>query len=199
MKLYGTTTSPYVRRARIVATELGVPFELVSTVGDEAEKALRELTPVWKKPIAEIDGEVICDSHVIIEHLLRRHGYGPLRTAGGVAWLREHNLITAIDGALDSGVQVFQLVREGVNPDSAPYLIKQRERVASIMAWLEKQVRGTWLTDEPRLGLAEIFLITTLEWMVFRKRYEIEKHPALEQFRAAHADRESVRSTYPAD
>jgi len=199
MKLHGTTTSPYVRRVRIVATELGVPFELVSTVGDEAENALRALTPVWKKPIAEVDGEVIFDSHVIIEHLLRRHGYGPLRTAGGVSWLREHNLMTAIDGALDSGVQVFQLVREGVNPDSAPYLIKQRERVASIMTWLDGQLRGQWLTEEPRLGLAEIFLITTLEWMVFRKRYELESHPALEQFRAAHADRESVRSTYPAE
>ncbi len=199
MKLYGTTTSPYVRRVRIVATELGVPFELVSTVGDEAEKALHALTPVWKNPIAQIDGEVIFDSHVIIEHLLRRHGYGPLRTAGGVSWLREHNLMTAIDGALDAGVYMFQLVREGVNLDSAPYLIKQRERVASIMTWLDGQLRGQWLTEEPRLGLAEIFLITTLEWMVFRKRYEVESHAALEQFCAAHADRESVRSTYPAE
>lgn len=199
MKLYGTTTSPYVRRVRIVATELGVPFELVSTVGDDAEKALRALTPIWKKPIAEIEGQVVFDSHVIIEHLLRTHGYGPLRTAGGAAWLREHNLMSAIDGALDAGVYLFQLVREGVNPDSAPYLIKQRERVASVMAWLDQQLRGQWLTDEPRLGLAEIFLITTLEWMIFRKRYDVASHAALEKFRAAHADRESVRSTYPAE
>jgi len=29
MKLYGTTTSPYVRRVRVVATELALPFTLV--------------------------------------------------------------------------------------------------------------------------------------------------------------------------
>jgi glutathione S-transferase len=199
MKLYGSLTSPFVRRVRIVATELGVAFERVDTVSDEGQKTLRALNPIWKAPVAEIDGEVVFDSHIIIEHLLRRHGYGPLRTAGGAAWLREQNLVSAIDGALDSAVNLFQLGREGVDLDSAAFLVKQRERVDSILTWVEGKLRGIWLTDEPRLGVAEIALITSLQWMIFRKRYPVEEHAALQKFVDGHADRASIRDTAPSD
>jgi glutathione S-transferase len=199
MKLYGSTTSPYARRVRIVATELGVPFELLSTLGEEGQKRLREVTPIWKAPVADIDGELVFDSHVIVEHMLRRHGYGPLRTAGGPAWLPEHNLLTVIDGALDAGAYLFQLVRDGVDLDSAPYFVKQRDRIASALGWLEQRLRGPWLTDEPRLGLAEIALVTALDWMIFRERFPVESHPALEAFRAHHADRPSIKSTVPTE
>jgi glutathione S-transferase len=198
MKLYGTTTSPFVRRVRIVATELGVSFDRIDTVGEEGQNTLRGVTPIWKAPVAEIDGEVVFDSHIIIEHLLRRHGYGPLRTAGGASWLREQNLVTSIDGALDAAVNLFQLGREGIDLDSAPYLVKQRERVDSILTWIEGKLRGIWLTDEPRLGLAEIALVTALQWMMFRERYPVESHAALKKFVDGHADRPSIRDTYPA-
>jgi glutathione S-transferase len=199
MKLHGTTTSPFVRRVRIVATEIGVPFELCTTATDDGQKALRAASPLWKSPAAEIDGQVIFDSLVIVEHLFRTHGYGPLRTAGGKQWVREQNLITAADVALESSTYLFQLDREGVDLTSAPYFTKQRERVASILGWLETQLNGTWLTDEPRLGLAEIVLVAALDWLEFRKRYPVESHPGLVAFRAAHADRPSIRSTYPAE
>ncbi|HWM85028.1 MAG TPA: glutathione S-transferase family protein [Kofleriaceae bacterium] len=199
MKLYGTTTSPFVRRVRIVAAELGVPFELIRTAGEEGQKTLRGLTPIWMVPIAEIDGEVVFDSHVIIEHLLRHHGYGPLRTAGGVSWLREQNLISAIDGALDSGVELFSLERGGVEAESAPYVVKQRDRVKSILTWLDEQLHGTWLTEESRLGLADIYLISALDWMIFRKRYPVETHEGLAVFLAAHAEHPSIKSTYPTE
>jgi glutathione S-transferase len=199
MKLYGTTTSPYARRVRIVATELELPFELISTAGDEGQEALRAVTPIWKAPVAEIDGEVVFDSHVIVEYLVRRHGYGPLRTAGGASWLREHNLITAIDGALDAGANLQQLARDGVEPDKAAYLVKQRDRMKSALTWVEGKLRGQWFTEEPRLGLAEIALVTALDWMIFRKRYDVDSHDGLVKFLAAHSDRPSLRDTYPTE
>lgn len=199
MKLHGTTTSPYVRRVRIVATELGLPFEFSLSGSDEGQKALRALTPVWKVPVAEVDDQVIFDSHVIIEHLLRRHGYGPLRTAGGAAWVREHNLVTAADGALDAAIYLFYLERDGIELGKTPYITKQAERLSSILGWFEGQLRGSWLTEEPRLGLAEITLMTVLDWLVFRKRYPVESHAALAQFRAAHSDRASIRDTFPTE
>jgi glutathione S-transferase len=198
MKLYGSTTSPFVRRVRIVATELGVPFDLVNTFGVEGEKRLREVTPIWKAPVAEIDGEFVFDSHVIIEHLLRQHGYGPLRTAGGRGWLREQNVLSAIDGALDAGVYLFLLALEGVDLGSAPYFVKQRERMVSALGWVEDRLRGPWFTEEPRLGLAEIALVTALDWMIFCERFPVESYAGLASFRAHHADRPSIKSTYPA-
>jgi glutathione S-transferase len=199
MKLYGSTTSPYVRRVRIVATELGVPFELILSSTDEGQKALRALSPIWKVPVAEVDGQTIFDSHVIIEYLHRRHGYGPLRTAGGAAWVREHNLVNAADATLDSLISLLYLERDGIETGKTPILVKQSDRVKSILTWFEGQLRDTWLTDEARLGMAEIALVTALDWIVFRKRYPVEDHPGLVAFRAAHADRPSIRDTFPAE
>jgi glutathione S-transferase len=199
MKLYGTTTSPFVRRVRIVAAEIGVPFEFIGTATPEGQKTLRQLSPIWKAPIAEIGGQMVFDSHVIIEHLFRNHGYGPLRSAGGARWVREQNLVSAADGALDSLVNLFQYERDGMDLSGSAFATKQRERAASILGWLEGELRGQWLTDEPSLGVAEIALLTALDWMVFRKRYPVETHPGLAAFREAHAERPSLKSTFPAD
>jgi len=88
MRLYGTTTSPFVRRVRVVALELGVPVELVSTATPQGDAELRRYTPLWKIPTAvftEAPGErVIWDSHAIIASLIQRHGYGPLRPDGAL-------------------------------------------------------------------------------------------------------------------
>jgi glutathione S-transferase len=105
--------------------------------------------------------------------------------------------MSATDTLLDAVIHVFYFDREGVDPGSGSYLHKQRDRVASILGWIEGQLRGPWLTDEPRFGVAEIMLITVLDWLVFRERYPVDSRPALAAFRAAHADRPSIRSTCP--
>ena len=79
VKLFGTLTSPYVRRVRIVAQELGLEVERIDTVSDEGQAALREVTPIWKVPTAVVGDQPLFDSAVITQHLLRHHGPGPLR------------------------------------------------------------------------------------------------------------------------
>ena len=46
MKLYGTTTSPFVRRVRVAALELGHTFDLVNTAHDDGQAALRAASPI---------------------------------------------------------------------------------------------------------------------------------------------------------
>jgi glutathione S-transferase len=202
MKLYGTTTSPFVRRVRIVALELGVPFELISTATPEGDAELRRRTPLWKIPTAVFtEGgaeRILWDSHTLIDYLLERHGPGPLRpSTAGDPW-HERNLIHAIDGALEAAIQVFYLERDGIAPSAAPYLGKQNQRIASVLSWVESQLKGTAFFEDARLGLAELALLTTLDWMVFRNRYPVAQHPRLMEFLRAHAGRPSVKQTYPA-
>lgn len=59
MKLYGTTTSPFVRRVRIVAEEIGEPIEWINTAVEAGQAQLRALSPIRKVPIAVIDGRVV--------------------------------------------------------------------------------------------------------------------------------------------
>lgn len=198
MKLYGTTTSPFVRRVRVVAAEVGAPLQLVDVRGKEGEAKLRAVTPIWKMPVAELDGRVLFDSQVIAEYLVHRFGYGDLRKPpDGDPW-RERNLISVIDGVLEARINVFYFERDGEEHSRAPHLAKQRARVDSGLAWLASELRGHWFTREPRIGLAEVALQTTLDWLVGRVGYPLEQLPSLERFRREHASHPSFQATDPA-
>ncbi|MBI2377823.1 MAG: glutathione S-transferase family protein [Deltaproteobacteria bacterium] len=195
MKLYGTSTSPYVRRVRVVAGLVGAQLELVNTATEAGQNELRTLTPIWKVPVLDANERVIFDSHVICDFLVRRFGNRNLRTDSGEARWREQNLLTVIDGAQDSAVNVYYL--RDVDPSSTSYLQKQRDRVESAMNWLDKQLVGIWLSETPRLGLTEIALYSMIDWMRFRGAYDVTRHPMLTKFAAAHAAFEGFATTAP--
>lgn len=198
LKLYGTTTSPYVRRVRVVANELGVETSLINTATEQGQQQLRELSPVWKVPCAQLEGQVMFDSAVITQHLLTVRGPGPLGVHDP-ADANTDNLLTAIDGALDALINVVYMGREGVVPSSSDYLEKQQARAANAMTWLEQQVCGIWLSPVERFGLPEIALCTTLDWMGFRNAYDFSVHRGLVACLEAHASRPSLLATQPHD
>ena len=195
MKLYGTTTSPFVRRVRVVAAEVGVEIERVDTAGEAGMAALREVTPIRKVPVAVADGTTLFDSRVIIDWITTTHGHGALRVAGD-RW-HEANLVNALDAALDAVIQLFYLRRDGIAIDGTPYATRQLERADAIFTWL-----GTQLAPDRRgfgagLGLPEITLVCALDWMDFRKAYPTERAAGVESVRAAWAEHPSLAATRP--
>ena len=198
MKLFGTSTSPFVRRIRIIATELGVAYERVDTATEAGQAALRAVTPIWKVPAAVVDDVVLFDSRNISEYLVAQNGWGPLRAPDASERWQQQNLLNVIDAVQDSGINLFYLERDGVDVSAAPYLQRQRARVESSLLWLEGALRGPSFSADGRLGLPEIALITALDWLTFRERYDVGVHPGLVAFRDAHQDRASIQATYPA-
>ena len=195
MRLFGTTTSPFVRRARAVAAEVGEPVDLIDTATDDGQAALRAVSPIWKVPVAEVDGRVLYDSRTIVQWLTTTRGWGQLAPPRD-PW-RDANLVNAIDGALDSMIQVFYLARDGVRVDEVPRVAKNRDRTAAILDWLGDQLAPGGASFGDGLGLAELSLVCTLDWMDFRDTYPTAKHPALAPLRAAWRDRPSLVATRP--
>ena len=197
LKLYGSTTSPFVRRVRVVALELGLAFEWIDTFTDAGQAALRVLNPLWKVPTVELDeNTTLFDSRVITEHLLREHGPGPLAVIDE-GDLQVRNVITVIDGALDSLINALYLQRDGITSDKASYMAKQRERAAAALGWVETRLDDVWLTPARAFGLAELALVTALEWMRFRDMYPVDRHPGLVRALEHHGGRESLVATRP--
>lgn len=195
MKLYGTTTSPFVRRVRVVAAELGVEVDRVDTAPDAGQAALREVSPIRKVPVAVVDGRLIYDSHVIIDWLVTTRGWGTIAPSRD-RW-HEHNLVSAIDAAQDSIIQLFYLRRDGVAIDGSAYAQRQLDRTDAIFTWL-----GTQLAPDKRsfgggFGLAELALITALDWFDFRTAYPTTRAAAVESVRVAWRDRPSLVETRP--
>jgi glutathione S-transferase len=190
MLLYGSYTSPFVRRVRIVAAELGEPVELVDTSTSEGQETLSRVHPLWKVPVAVIDGETWFDSRVICDRLMALRGPGPLRVGGGVD---DINLRTVADGVLDSAINWFYLVRRDGADVDLPYLRKQRLRVDASLEWLAERCPDPSLG----LGLTEIALVTALDWLAFRDVWPVARHPVLGPFAAAWATRPSFLETMP--
>jgi glutathione S-transferase len=188
MKLYGTTTSPFVRRVRVVAAEVGEPIELVNTAPDAGQAQLREVSPIRKVPVAMFGDRTIYDSRAIIAYMVATRGWGELAPPRDT-W-REDNLVNAIDAAADSVIQVFYLRRDGIAIDGTPFAKRQLERADAIFAWLAPQLR----TDA--LGLPEITTICMLDWMDFRQQYPTER-AGCERVRAAWRERKSLADTRP--
>ena len=123
MKLYGTTTSPFVRRVRVVAAEVGEPIERIDTATDAGQAALREVSPIRKVPVAIVDGRTLYDSRAIIDWLTTTRGWRRARAAARS--LARAQSLNAIDAALDSVIQLFYLRRDGVAIDGTPYAERQ--------------------------------------------------------------------------
>jgi glutathione S-transferase len=232
MKLYGTTTSPFVRRVRVVADEVGEPIELVNTATDDGQAALLAISPIRKVPVAVLassgvagprsspDGSAefarsglagprsspegsaegnaartLFDSHVIIDWLVITRGWQGLVPARD-RW-REANLVNAIDAALDAAIQLFYLRRDGVEIAGSPYEVRQLARIDAIVAWLVPQLGSDGTSFGDGFGLAELALVTTLDWMDFRATYPTERAAALLGMRTRWRDRPSLAQTRP--
>ena len=195
MKLYGTTTSPFVRRVRVVAAEVGEAVERVDTATEEGQAELRALTPIRKVPIAAIDGRMLFDSRTIIDWLTLTRGYGGLAPPRD-RWL-ESNLVNAIDAALDSVIQLFYLRRDGVAIDGTPYAERQTARADAIFLWLGTQLAADRCGFGPALGLAEVSLVCALDWMDFRQVYPTERAKSVNSVRTAWKKRASLAATRP--
>jgi glutathione S-transferase len=189
MKLFGTTTSPFVRRVRVVAAEVGEAVERVDTATDAGMAQLREVSPIRKVPVAQIDGKLLYDSRVIIDWLVTTRGWGGIEPARD-RW-HEQNVLNAIDAALDSVIQLFYLRRDGVTVDGTPYAQRQLERTDAIFAWLATQLRPQ------AFALPEISACCALDWMDFRKTYPTERAKGLDAVRTALRDRPSMVATCP--
>lgn len=189
MKIYGTTTSPFVRRVMVVADELGEPIERVDTATDAGMAELRSISPIGKVPVAIINNAPLFDSRAIHTWLTATHG------SWGTHSAHEANLVNAIDAAIDSVIQVFYLRRDGVAISGSIFEKRQLERADAIFAWLATHVaEGTFSGG---FGYAELSLICGLDWMEFRKAYPLERAAGVESVRTRWRDRPSLVSTRP--
>ncbi|HWO20823.1 MAG TPA: glutathione S-transferase family protein [Kofleriaceae bacterium] len=195
MKIYGTTTSPFVRRVRVVAAEVGEPIDRVETATDEGQAALRAISPIRKVPVAMIDDRLIYDSRAIIDYLTLTRGYGGIEPPRD-RW-REQNLVNAVDGALEAIIQLFYLRRDGIAIDGTPFAQRQLDRTDAVFSWLAGQLAPDRRTFSSGFGLAELSVICTLDWMDFRKAYPTERAQGLAGLRAAWGERTSVVETRP--
>ena len=107
MKLSFSPSSPFARKVRIAAIELGlidkIEFLPTTVVPGQPNDAYARITPQKKLPALILDnGDVILDSYVIAEYLDELAGGGKLIPASGPARWKVKSDHSLLQGMLDS-------------------------------------------------------------------------------------------------
>jgi glutathione S-transferase len=107
MKLAFSAGSPFARKVRIAAIELGlidkIEFVPTSVAPAQSNDEYSKITPLKKLPVLILDnGDVILDSYVIVEYLDELAGGGKLIPASGPDRWRVKSDHSMLQGMLDS-------------------------------------------------------------------------------------------------
>jgi len=107
MKLTFSAASPFARKVRIAAIELGlidrIEFVPTTVAPAQANEEYSKITPLKKLPVLILDdGNVILDSYVIVEYLDELAGGGKLIPASGPERWKVKSDHSMLQGMLDS-------------------------------------------------------------------------------------------------
>lgn len=188
MKLIGSTTSPYVRRIRILLDEERYEFVNLDIYGEDRDE-IRRSNPTLKIPVLESDGQEIYDSRIIARYISSAQGRDPL------TW-DQQNQLTLIDGANDSAVTLLLSKRSGLDVDTPGVLFfdLQRERIMTTLHTLTAQVEDGQFEE---WNYPAICLYCLVDWLDFRTLVDFSGIESLLAFRDSRKDTPWVAETDP--
>ncbi|ARV19713.1 putative GST-like protein YibF [Curvibacter sp. AEP1-3] len=204
MKLIGSTSSPFVRKVRVVMAEKKLDYVLIQEDVWSAETRIADSNPLGKVPCLIMEGaEALFDSRVIVEYLDTLSPVGKLIPAVG----RERAEIKTWEALADGLMEAAVLARLEATWTG-------RTKAQRSQVWIDRQMlkvndalkamaRG--LGDKPfcagiHLSLADIAVGCALGYLDFRFP-EIqwrEDHPGLAKLFEKLAQRPSFADTVPA-
>lgn len=184
--LLGSLTSPFVRRIRLLMESLPYELKELNIYETDDGLALNKINPVNQIPVL-LDGETkIWDSRQIFNYLNQKHQLQSMN------W-EDENTLTAIDGAMAAGVNLFLMKRSGMSI-TEPYMFinRQKERMDSILTYLSPYMKDKGLKEWNFISMS---LYCFLDWASFRGIIDIGGREECHSFLAAHSDKEVVKET----
>lgn len=199
MKLFGSTTSPYARKARLVLLEKGIAHEFVVSPPSEPGSEVPRLNPLGRVPTLVLDdGTCVFDSPVICEYVDSLNDDPILipRTDPR-ARMRVKRWEALADGILDSALVVrIDALRPAEHRDPAARAL-HGGAIARALEYAAAQLAGRTWCEGAALSLADLALASALLYLDLRQpeRDWRGQHPALAAFAARLGARASVRAT----
>ncbi|MCY7386912.1 MAG: glutathione S-transferase N-terminal domain-containing protein [Burkholderiales bacterium] len=169
MKLYGSRTSPYVRKVRIVMIEKRIECDFMEENVWSTDTAVTQHNPLTKIPVLVLDdGMPLYDSRVVAEYLDGVTPVSRLIPDGG----RERALVKRWealgDGIADAGIALFLERKRDQTLQSKDWLARQRGKVDAGIAAAARELGDREYCQGLSVTLGDISLACALLWMEFR-------------------------------
>jgi glutathione S-transferase len=201
MKLTYAAASPFARKVRIAAIELGlidkIEFVPTSITPGQPNDAYSRLTPVKKLPVLILDnGDVILDSYVIVEYLDELAGGGRLIPASGPSRWKVKSEHSMLQGMLDS--MLLCRYEAMVRPEALRWTAWSEDHWNRAWSGMARFAQQPDLMSRPfdiaSIGLACVLGYADLRFpdCGWRKAF-----PTLDAFNQKALERESVKISVP--
>ena len=201
MKLIGSTTSPYVRKVRIVMAEKKLDYQFVledvwsdtTTIGDS--------NPLAKVPCLVMeDGGAVFDSRVIVEYLDTLTPVGKLIPSSGRERAEVKCWEALADGLAEAAILMrLEDIQRGPNERSPKWVARQRRKVDAALHAMSTGLGESQWCKGNNYSLADISVGCALGWLEFRYpdiAWRTE-YPNLSRLLDKIAERPSFRDTAP--
>jgi glutathione S-transferase len=197
IRLFGSLTSPYVRKVRVVAAELALAVDFTVVDAWSPDNGIPARSPLGKVPVIEIDGMTLFDSTLIIEYLDSRSGNRLIPAAGPARWavLRWHALA---HGLIDAAATRTLETRRPAEHRSPAVLAREAVRIARVLDGIEAALAGPGPLAGDTVTLADLALGVAVGYVDFRYPHDWRgTRPNLAGWAAEIHRRPSFQGTLP--
>ncbi len=172
MKLIGSTSSPYVRKVRVVMAEKKLDYAFVTEDVWSADTTIAESNPLGKVPCLVMEGaEALFDSRVIVEYLDTLSPVGKLIPTVGRERAEIKTWEALADGVLDAAILARLEATWGGRTKAQRSQAWVDRQLVKVNAAVKAMARG--LGDKPFCGgihfsLADVAVGCALGYLDFR-------------------------------
>ena len=198
MKLLGTNTSPYVRKARLVLLEKNIPHEYLVDPPREPGSQVARVNPHGRIPALILDDETcVFDSPVIAEYADTLNDTPVLipRT-NALARMRVKRWEALADGIMDSAVAVRTESMRPAEHQQAGTISLHNNAITRALSFAAEQLGQNQWCEGASITLADLALVSALIYVDLRQteRNWRAAHPNLAAWFARVSERASVRT-----
>ena len=182
MKLIGSLTSPYVRKARVVLAEKKIDYDFELDSPWTPNNQVNNVNPLGKIPVLVLDDNtVLFDSRVIVEYLDNVAPNNKLMPGQNRERTEVKRWEALADGVCDAAALVFLEKKRPREQQSDDWIARQEDKIVRSLAFMSGELADNSWCMGTHFSLADVAIGCALGYLVFRFP-EIdwqEKHPNL--------------------
>jgi glutathione S-transferase len=198
MKLYGSPTSPYVRKARVLIHEKKVRCEWVSEDPWAEDSPIPTRNPLGKVPALEIEpNNYLFESVLIVHYLDHVDGKSLTPKDAGGYWQAQWWQALA-QGIIDATIARVLESRRPEEKQMPEKMAREEARIHRAIAAAEQRFSGDSFLVSKRLSLADLMMGVAMQYVDFRYAHDWRAHaPKLARWHGGIAARRSFVETLP--
>ncbi len=169
MKLIGSLTSPYVRKARVVLAEKKIDYDFELDSPWVAGNLVAAVNPLGKIPVLVLDDNtVLFDSRVIVEYLDNVAPNNKLMSGTNRERSEVKRWEALADGICDAAALVFLERKRPEEQQSTEWIARQEQKILHGVEFMSAELGDNAWCMGTHFSLADVAVGCALGYLLFR-------------------------------